>query len=131
MQDNNMKYKYVEKVNSEDVHAIEKHFNVILPDDYKSVLPVLNRGKPSKDQLDIPNRFECVVDYFINLSRVTQISKDINQENFIAVASDPFGNYYGYLKESNHISSIYFWDHEVDEFIKCSNSISDFIKLLY
>lgn len=131
MQDNDMKYKYVAKVNIEDVHSIEKHFNVILPDDYKTVLPVLNRGKPSKDQLDISNRLECVVDYFINLSLVIQISKDINQENFIAVASDPFGNYYGYLKESNHISPIYFWDHEVNKFTKCSNSFSDFIKLLY
>nr|VVV06325.1 hypothetical protein AW0309160_03815 [Aliivibrio wodanis] len=131
MQDSNMKYKYVEDVNIEDVFGIEKHFNVLLPSDYKDLLPVLNRGKPSKDQFDVLNRPECVVDYFIDLKLVVQISHDIKQPDFIAIASDPFGNYYGYLKENRRISSVYFWNHENDQFTKCSDGFNYFINLLY
>ncbi|MCJ8315148.1 MAG: SMI1/KNR4 family protein, partial [Pseudomonadales bacterium] len=65
-------------------------------------------------------------------SLVIQISNDIKQPNFIAIASDPFGNYYGFLKESNSkISNIYFWDHEKNGLIKCASSFDEFKSLLY
>ena len=101
MKDNKIMCKYVEEVNPKAVDAIEKYFNVLLPSDYKVSLSLINQGKPINDRLDIGGRVECVVDYFIDIDLVISVSNNINQHDFIAIASDPFGNYYGFLKQNN------------------------------
>lgn len=132
MQDNTVEYKYVEKININLINSIEKQFNVLLPEDYKVALPLFNRGKPLKDRIDITNRPESVVDYFVNLSLVIDIAESISQKGFISIASDPFGNYFGFLKVDDEIiNAIYFWDHETNTLVKAANSFSEFINNLY
>ena len=132
MQDNQISWKYVEPLNEGVIQKIEEYFKVSFPKDYIDMLPSINMGKPSKDCFDIDGRKECIIDYMIDLSKVICIAENLNQKDFIAIASDPFGNYIGYQITSKIQSEdIVFWDHETDKFTFCANSFRSFISILY
>lgn len=132
MQDNQINWKYVEPLSEDVIQKIEKYFKVTFPKDYLDMLPSINMGKPSKDCFDIDGRKECIIDYMIDLSEVINISENINQKEFIAIASDPFGNFIGYKVNSNTQSrDIVFWNHETDKFTFCASSFRKFMSMLY
>lgn len=132
MQDSIIKWKYLDVLDIQKIDVVENHFGISLPLDYKDNLKYCNRAKPSKDSFDITGRTECVLDYMVDLDSVVQLSISIGQPNFIAIASDPFGNYLGYIKQADSLKGgVYFWEHEFNSFTKCSDSFEDLLLNLY
>lgn len=127
----NVKWKYVEKLDENQLTKIENYFNIKLPNDYKEALTKCNRGKPQQCNFNTENRKDCVLDYMINLEETIQISKRVKNNKLISIATDPFGNLIGYQIDNNEISSIIFWDHETKKSTFIADNFKAFLNKLY
>lgn len=131
MHDSQIKWKYTLPYETTAVSNVESYFRVILPDDYKQLLPEINSAKPTKSRFDIQGRTECVLDYMHDIAKVIPASSATSHDDFINIASDPFGNQIGYRIFDGQVSTVYFWDHETDSFTQCAASLSALIDQLY
>ncbi|MNJ26855.1 SMI1 / KNR4 family protein [compost metagenome] len=131
MQDNFIKWKYVLPFDISAIENVEDYFQAKIPDDYKTLLPLINSAKPTLDNFDIPGRKACVLDYMHNITDVISASIATGHTDFISFACDPFGNHIGYRLNEGGGAKVYFWDHETDTFIDCALSLSDLIDGLY
>ena len=127
-----MEWKYGERLSKENISDVEEEFGVELPKKCVSIFSEHNKGKPTESHFDIRSREGCIVDYLVDLSEAKKIAGRIGETHFIPLATDPFGNYIGYkIDRMGNISKIVFWDHENGEEIFVSDSLKDFISMLY
>ncbi len=125
-------WKYVAPVQQEILDRIEIHFKTRLPDDYKTLLPSCNQGKPMKSRFRPIDRNERVLSYLCDLNDVIPTYVRINVQNFIPFGLDPFGDFIGFtLNSSGDICGISFWEHETNSVTAVCKSFGDFLKMLY
>ena len=127
-----MKWKYGENLSKENILEIEKSLDIKLPNDCLEIFSKNNKGKPVKSRFNLADKDDHVLDYLIDFSEAKSIAKRIGKTNFIPIASDPFGNYIGYkIDRSRNILKVVFWDHENDHEKFVSESLEEFISMLY
>lgn len=116
------------------LRSISQKYNVTIPDDLVKLLNEANAATPSKTKFMLRvdekilgavlsfNPGEAEADSFETAMSVG-FDKDI-----IPFGIDPFGNYICYNGKDG---SIVFFDHEEDSITKISDSLEDFLNLLY
>ncbi|OPZ87755.1 MAG: SMI1 / KNR4 family protein [Firmicutes bacterium ADurb.Bin419] len=111
------------------VQEVESKLGVLLPKDIKDLLFELNGDS------DLILSTECIIED--NL-RLREYKEDlVNIENYLLIASNGCGDYYGYeiTKDGIKDESIYMWNHEeYDEdfnFIKVASNLKELIELKY
>lgn len=130
-----IKWKYKIDLTDQNVFAeIEQERNITFPNELKEFITQANAATPEKYNFMVGNTekaFGAVLSFNRNEpdtdSAFTALAV-IPDTNLIPFGIDPFGNYICY---SLCDQKIVFWDHETNEILAVSSSLSSFLASLY
>lgn len=135
-------------ITMEEIETLEKEWEVVLPEDYKSIL-LENQGKgPKQDSVSVGDgitNFCCLLTLSTKVSResyslrkMNKIIKDHLTSRVFPFARDSGGNFFCFDYRHSDIPSVVFLypdeGEENDEdsyFIKVADSFQDFLSKLY
>lgn len=131
----NIEWKYKIEVSNTDIFTeIEKERQISFPEDLKELVIEANAATPAKYNF-MANTSEKALGAILSFNRnetdtdsVFTALSVISDTNLLPFGIDPFGNYICYSLSNN---SIVFWDHETDDIIIVSDSLSSFLDSLY
>lgn len=119
---------------TEDFMAVEKEFNVILPDDYKKIIKEINGGALPLAYLIIDGYDEVSYSRNVPLNKeakanIFDVGKYImdNKNYLFPVANDGFGNYFCLNLKNN---TVVFLDHETDKEFYVCETFADLLNLI-
>lgn len=117
----------------------EQKYNIKLPDDLVENVSKYNAGTVEPHRFDLENEKGKVFSGFLSFNDESTDGEDLVCETIDSVGFykdsklialpfglDPFGNLIC-LKDNK----IYFWNHEEDDFIYISETLTDFLNMLY
>ena len=127
-----MNWKYVKATSLDKIQAVEKEYDVSLPNDLINLLLESNNGRPEKSLfqvIGIERVFKKLLSYNKgdreNIYPYIEILRNEDSKLF-PIASDPSGNFIC-LYEGN----IVFWEHESGKKQYICDTITDFLALLH
>ena len=132
-----MEWKFIKELkNIESISEFEKIAGVKLSTKYKEFIKEYNGARPSKKAFKTEKKVEHVIKGFLsfnkedkeNIFQVYEWNKNfIDEEEYFAIANDPFGNYI----ISDKRGKIYYFEHEAGNIEFVADSFEKFIELLY
>lgn len=132
-----MEWKFIKELkNVESISEFEKIVGVKLSNKYKEFIKEYNGARPSKKAFKTEKKVEHVIKGFLsfnkedkeNIFQVYEWNKNfIDEEEYFAIANDPFGNYI----ISDKRGKIYYFEHEAGNIEFIADSFEKFIELLY
>ena len=127
-----MNWKYVKATSLDKIQAVEKEYDVSLPNDLINLLLESNNGRPEKSLfqvIGIERVFKKLLSYNKedreNIYPYIEILRNEDSKLF-PIASDPFGNFICLFE-----GQIVFWEHETARKQYICDTITEFINLLY
>ena len=127
-----MNWKYVKATSLDKIQAVEKEYDVSLPNDLINLLLESNNGRPEKSLFQVVGTervFKKLLSYNKedreNIYPYIEILKNEDKKLF-PIASDPFGNFICLFE-----GKIVFWEHETARKQYICDTITEFINLLY
>jgi hypothetical protein len=107
-------------VSAEELEAYESAMGVSLPEEYKRFLLSHNGGRPSPQQVDIPNTEHSVLLFLLYGIKEKRIPGDLAHElqrrrsdlpaGFIPIGHDPGGSPFLLATTGEHRGRVFFWD---------------------
>ncbi|MBQ7086584.1 MAG: SMI1/KNR4 family protein [Clostridia bacterium] len=132
----NIDWKYAEKVADLSVFdEIGEMMEIDFPEELKELILAANASMPSPNKFTVGGK-ERVLGEILAFTHdeeedsedVFSTIEDLELNNIIPFAVDPFGNYIGYSVTDG---KVVFYDHECDEMESTGKSLSEFINSLY
>lgn len=107
------------------ISGLERLIGRTLPSDYRHFLAEVNGGRPSPCDFEGPNGDGSLVNWFFTLNQekpldfipnVITVLNDRIPPGLLPIADDPFGNIVLLDVGAKSVGSIYFWEHENENF---------------
>ncbi|KRL83169.1 SMI1/KNR4 family protein [Ligilactobacillus equi] len=132
-----MEWKFIKNLTNADsyIDEAEEKFRITFPKEYRDIVKVYNGGRPRPGIIKLKDNFELIVDSFNSLNKndreniynVNNIDSNFFKQKYVAFAMDPFGNLFGFYRNSSDIG---YYNHDKNQVKIIARDFNEFMSLL-